>query len=47
VAALAQAVPHDRRPGFVTPSGADPFGNVLGVMYNQHDVDVLASRPGA
>ncbi|GGK03565.1 glyoxalase [Pilimelia anulata] len=29
-------------PGFVTASVVDPFGNVLGVMYNQHYLDVLA-----
>jgi hypothetical protein len=40
------AVPHgeptERGPGFVTASVADPFGNVLGIMYNQHYLDVLA-----
>lgn len=30
--------------GFVTASVVDPFGNVLGVMYNPHYVDVLAAR---
>ena len=39
--------PIERGPGFVTASVVDPFGNLLGVMYNQHYVDVLASRPGA
>jgi hypothetical protein len=24
----------------------DPFGNILGVMYNQHYLDVLASLVG-
>ena len=33
-----------RGPGFVTASVVDPFGNVLGVMLNQHYVDVLAGR---
>ncbi|MFI7130404.1 VOC family protein [Nonomuraea sp. NPDC050153] len=28
--------------GFVTASVVDPFGNVLGVMFNQHYLDVLA-----
>jgi len=28
--------------GFVTASVVDPFGNVLGVMYNPHYVDVRA-----
>ncbi len=26
----------ERGPGFVTASVVDPFGNVLGVMYNEH-----------
>ena len=26
----------ERGPGFVTAAVVDPFGNVLGVMYNQH-----------
>lgn len=29
-------------PGFVTASVIDPFGNVFGVMYNQHYLDILA-----
>lgn len=29
--------------GFVTASVVDPFGNLLGVMYNPHYVEVLAS----
>ena len=35
-----------RGEGFVTAAVVDPFGNVLGVMYNQHYLEVLASaRP--
>ena len=45
--ATAQQEPIERGPGFVTASVIDPFGNLLGVMYNQHYLDVLASRPGA
>jgi len=30
--------------GFVTASVVDPFGNVLGVMYNPHYVDVCDAR---
>ena len=30
--------------GFVTASVIDPFGNILGIMYNPHYVEVLASR---
>jgi predicted enzyme related to lactoylglutathione lyase len=36
--------PIERGPGFVTASVTDPFGNVLGVMLNQHYLDVLNSR---
>jgi predicted enzyme related to lactoylglutathione lyase len=35
--------PIERGPGFVTASVVDPFGNVLGVMYNQHYLAVLQS----
>ena len=45
--ATAYEEPVERGPGFVTASVIDPFGNLLGVMYNQHYVDVLAARPGA
>lgn len=34
--------PIERGPGFVTASVVDPFGNVLGVMFNRHYLDVLA-----
>lgn len=30
-----------RGEGFITASVLDPFGNVLGVMYNQHYLDIL------
>ena len=30
--------------GFVTASVVDPFGNVLGIMYNPHYVEMLAAR---
>jgi predicted enzyme related to lactoylglutathione lyase len=36
--------PTERGPGFVTASVVDPFGNILGVMYNQHYLDVLGER---
>jgi predicted enzyme related to lactoylglutathione lyase len=29
--------------GFVTASVVDPFGNVLGIMYNPHYLEVLGS----
>ncbi|MEJ3653839.1 VOC family protein [Actinomycetes bacterium KLBMP 9759] len=42
------ATPHDpvteRGPGFVTASVVDPFGNVLGLMFNQHYLDMLGTR---
>jgi predicted enzyme related to lactoylglutathione lyase len=31
----------ERGPGFVTAAVTDPFGNVLGIMYNQHYLEVL------
>jgi predicted enzyme related to lactoylglutathione lyase len=34
----------ERGPGFVTASVVDPFGNVLGIMFNRHYLDVLGSR---
>ena len=39
--------PVERGPGFVTASVVDPFGNILGIMYNQHYLQVLGSRAGA
>lgn len=33
--------PREHGPGFVTASVIDPFGNILGVMYNQHYLDIL------
>ncbi|GAA5037994.1 catechol 2,3-dioxygenase-like lactoylglutathione lyase family enzyme [Thermocatellispora tengchongensis] len=37
----------ERGPGFVTAAVTDPFGNVLGIMYNRHYLEVLASPPSA
>ena len=34
----------ERGEGFVTASVVDPFGNVLGIMYNRHYLDTLASK---
>ena len=42
--AVACEQPVERGPGFVTASVTDPFGNLLGVMYNQHYLDVLTTR---
>jgi predicted enzyme related to lactoylglutathione lyase len=30
--------------GFVTASVIDPFGNVIGIMYNQHYLDILKNK---
>ncbi|TQR17561.1 VOC family protein [Psychrobacillus vulpis] len=37
--------PTERGPGFITASVVDPFGNILGIMYNRHYLEVLGS-PG-
>jgi predicted enzyme related to lactoylglutathione lyase len=39
--------PTEHGPGFVTASVVDPFGNVLGVMYNQHYLDILGEIRGS
>jgi uncharacterized glyoxalase superfamily protein PhnB len=36
--------PQDRGQGFVTATVIDPFGNLLGVMYNPHYVEILAEK---
>ena len=36
-----------RGEGFITASVVDPFGNVLGLMYNQHYLDMLEARQKA
>jgi predicted enzyme related to lactoylglutathione lyase len=44
--ATTYSEPIERGPGFVTASVVDPFGNILGIMFNQHYLDVLAgARP--
>jgi predicted enzyme related to lactoylglutathione lyase len=39
--------PTERGQGFVTAAVVDPFGNVLGVMYNEHYLDMLETRAKA
>jgi predicted enzyme related to lactoylglutathione lyase len=39
--------PQDRGHGFVTASVVDPFGNILGIMYNPHYLEVLGSTKKA
>ena len=34
----------ERGPGFITASVVDPFGNILGIMYNQHYLKVLGAN---
>ena len=36
----------ERGEGFVTASVINPFGNILGIMSNQHYLDVLAHHTG-
>jgi predicted enzyme related to lactoylglutathione lyase len=35
--------PTERGHGFVTAAVVDPFGNILGIMYNPHYLEMLAS----
>jgi predicted enzyme related to lactoylglutathione lyase len=39
--------PQDRGAGFITASAVDPFGNILGIMYNPHYLEVLVSTKKA
>jgi predicted enzyme related to lactoylglutathione lyase len=39
--------PLDRGHGFITATVVDPFGNILGIMYNPHYVEVLGARKEA
>lgn len=34
----------ERGPGFITASVVDPFGNVLGIMFNRHYLDASSGR---
>ena len=36
-----------REAGFITASVLDPFGNILGIMYNAHYLETLASPTGS
>jgi predicted enzyme related to lactoylglutathione lyase len=38
-----EALTHRGEAGFVTASVVDPFGNILGVMYNPHYLAVMSS----
>jgi predicted enzyme related to lactoylglutathione lyase len=37
----------NREAGFITASVVDPFGNILGIMYNPHYLDVLEAAKEA
>ena len=37
----------ERGEGFITASVVDPFGNILGIMYNRHYLDVLGAAKKA
>lgn len=34
--------PQDRGHGFISATVVDPFGNILGIMYNRHYLEILA-----
>lgn len=37
----------EQGPGFVTAAVIDPFGNVLGIMHNEHYLEILKARRDA
>lgn len=37
----------NRGAGFITASVVDPFGNILGLMYNSHYLEILAATKNA
>jgi predicted enzyme related to lactoylglutathione lyase len=39
--------PRDRGARYITASVVDPFGNILGIMYNPHYLEVLGSAKKA
>jgi predicted enzyme related to lactoylglutathione lyase len=39
--------PTDRGQGFITATVVDPFGNILGVMYNPHYLAILGKTDAA
>ncbi len=39
--------PQDRGAGFITASVVDPFGNILGIMYNPHYLEILSKTQKA
>ena len=47
IGAQLHDAPQDRGEGFITASVIDPFGNILGFMYNPHYLAILAAKTGA
>jgi len=45
--ATAHTAPTERGAGFITASVVDPFGNILGIMYNPHYLEVLGTTKRA
>lgn len=45
--ARAHQKPTEYGPGFVAASVVDPFGNILGIMYNAHYLEIFQARTGA
>ena len=45
--ATAYEPPVDREAGFITASVIDPFGNILGIMYNPHYLNILSTMKTA
>jgi predicted enzyme related to lactoylglutathione lyase len=35
--------PHERGAGFITATVVDPFGNILGIVYNPHYLEILGT----
>ncbi|MYX38625.1 glyoxalase/bleomycin resistance/dioxygenase family protein [Streptomyces sp. SID8377] len=44
--ARSREAPRDHGHGFVAGAAVDPFGNLLGVMYNPHFAEMAAAPPG-
>ncbi|EHR51110.1 lactoylglutathione lyase family protein [Saccharomonospora marina XMU15] len=40
----AHEPPQDRGEGFITATVTDPFGNLLGIMFNPHYLEMLPTR---
>ena len=47
IGAQEYQAPTDRGAGFITASVVDPFGNILGIMYNPHYLEMLGAAKKA